>query len=191
MPSVTSRDAVKQRAVAWWRNRTVENYTRHAKLWKSRDVPVVVSKKSATLSDKANQQPWRAPFAASAVTRWEMRLKESGGMGPLLPRQRWPGRTPGHWWLDFIFCCVSISLRQRFQQGSSVAICTPSGTADVDLCSPPQTPILSEINTQFWHFLAYHQCWISHQHGLEWFVLSCWVQDTPIFYCPSSHCHWN
>jgi len=42
----------------------------------------------------------------------------------------------------FLLC---ISLRQGCHQGSSLAICTPVGTADIDLSTPPQTPVLSEI----------------------------------------------
>lgn len=91
MTSVTLRDVclercflVKQRAVVWWRNRTVQNYTCRAKLQKPRDVLAGASKISVIGSDKVKSQPGRAPIVASPVAGWEMCLQEKRGTGPLL-----------------------------------------------------------------------------------------------------------
>lgn len=45
--------------------------------------------------------------------------------------------------VGFLLC---ICLGQGSPQGSSLAVCTLSGAADVDLYAPPRTPALSEIH---------------------------------------------
>lgn len=72
------------------------------------------------------------------VLKREQRLRTSPPRAKEAGKDSWAlGMKP-----DFL---LRISLGQGCHHGPSLAICTPSGTAGVDLCTLPRTPVFSKI----------------------------------------------